>query len=161
MRIAALLAILVGLACLLGGCRHSPLAYTLKQEERALVLVPPVSKPEIKNARSHPAQKKGCDVEAESFSVAWRGNTARVGVKAETYYAAPPAASQQQGSPAVTLAETGPRMYSDSLAQLEAFRDALAAREDSGCFRDDESARLRQAIAETFPFPPQIAAFLR
>jgi hypothetical protein len=147
--------------CLLSACRHAPLAYTLKLEGRTPVLTPPVSKPEIKSARKHPAQKKGCDVEAESFSVAWHGNTAQVGVKTETYYSAPPPPSQQQGTAAVTVAESGPRIYSDSLAQLEGFREALAAREDSGCFRDDEGAHLRQAITETFPFPPQIAAFLR
>jgi hypothetical protein len=149
------------LVCFLAGCRHAPLAYTLKQEGRTQLLTPPVSKPEIKSARKHPAQKTGCDVEAESFSVAWHGNTARVGVKTETYYTAPPPPSQQQGTAAVTVAETGPRIYSDSLAQLEGFREALAAREDSGCFRDDEGAHLRQAITETFPFPPQIASFLR
>jgi len=149
------------LVCLLAACRHAPLIYTLKQEGHAQVLTPPASKPEIKKARSHPAQKNGCDVEAESFSVEWHGNTARVGVKTETYYTPPPPPSQQQGTAAVTVMESGPRIYSDSLAQLEGFREALAAREDSGCFRDDEGAHLRQAIAETFPFPPQIAAFLR
>lgn len=138
--------------CLLAACRHQPQAYMLKQEGRTQLLTPPVSKPEIRNARNHPTRKKGCDIEAESFSVAWHGNTARVSVKAETYYAP---------TPAVNIAESGQRIYVDSLAQLESFREALAAREDSGCFRDDEGAHLRQAIAETFPFPPQIAAFLR
>jgi hypothetical protein len=153
-------AILATLVCLLAACRHQPQAYLLKQEGRTQLLTPPVSKPEIKNARQHPTLKKGCDIEAESFSVAWHGNTARVSVKAEDYFA-PPSAPSQQGTAAVSIAESGPRVYVDSLAQLEGFREALAAREDSGCFRDDEGAHLRQAIAETFPFPPQIAAFLR
>jgi hypothetical protein len=148
------------LLCFLAACRHQSQAYMLKQEGRTQLLTPPVSKPEIKNARQHPAQKNGCDVEAESFSVAWHGNTAHLSVKAEDYYAPPPAPSQA-GTPAVSIAESGPRVYVDSLAQLEGFREALAAREDSGCFRDDEGAHLRQAIAETFSFPPQIAAFLR
>lgn len=147
--------------CFLAACRHQPLAYTLKQEGRTQLLTPPVSKPEIKKARNHPARKKGCDVEAESFSVAWNGNTARVGVKTETYFAPTAPPGQPRGTPAATIAESGPRIFVDSLAQLEAFRDALAAREDSGCFRDDENLRLRQTITETFPFPPQIATFLR
>jgi hypothetical protein len=153
-------AILATLVCLLAACRHQPQAYLLKQEGRTQLLTPPAAKPDIKDARHHPAQKKGCDIEAESFSVAWHGNTARVGVKTETYFAPSPAPSQP-GTAAVTIAESGPRVYVDSLAQLEGFREALAAREDSGCFRDNEGAHLRQAIAETFPFPPQIAAFLR
>src|SRR5580704_9396160 len=74
------ISVFMGLVCLLGGCRHAPQAYMLKQDGRTQLLTPPVSKPEIKKARNHPAQKKGCDVEAESFSVAWQGNTARVAV---------------------------------------------------------------------------------
>jgi hypothetical protein len=155
------IAVVIGLVCFLAGCRHRVQVYTLKQEGRTQLLTPPVSKPEIKKARSHPAQKKGCDVEAESLSVAWHGNTARVSVKAEGYYAPPPAPGQPQGPPGVAIAETGPRIYVNSIAQLEGFREALLAREDAGCFRPDEGAHLRQAITETFPFSPQIAAFLR
>jgi hypothetical protein len=153
--------IVIALVCCLAGCRHLPQAYTLKQEGRTQLLTPPASKPEIKKARHRPTRKDGCDVEAESFSVAWHGNTARVGMKTETYYAPPEAPRQQAGSPGITVAESGPRMYSDTLAELEKFREALAAREDAGCFGDDEGARLRQAITENFTFPPQIANFLR
>jgi hypothetical protein len=137
----------------------------LKQDGRTQVLIPPPSKPDIKQARSHPAQKTGCDVEAEAFSVAWHGNTARVSVKDDMYYAASPPVGPppvaQQATPAITIAESGPRMYTDTLAHLENFRDALAAREESGCFKHAEGAHLRQAITETFPFPPQIATYLR
>jgi hypothetical protein len=155
-----ILVVLAGLVCFLEGCRHQPLAYTLKQEGRTQLLTPPVSKPDIKKARSHPSQKTGCDVEAESFSVVWHGNTARVSVKSETYYAPPPAPGQP-ATAAVTIAETGPRIYIDSMEQLQGFREALSAREEAGCFRDDEGAHLRQAITETFPFSPQIASYLR
>lgn len=147
--------------CLLAACRHQPLVYALKQDGRTQVLIPPPSKPDIKQARSHPAQKTGCDVEAAAFSVAWHGNTARVSVKDDMYYAVVPPPVAQQATPGVSIAESGPRMYSDALAHLEDFRDALAAREDSGCFKDAEGAHLRQAITETFPFPPQIATYLR
>lgn len=150
----SLLAILF---CLLAACRHP--AYTLARQGRSQIMTPPQSKPEIKNARRHPAQKTGCDIESESFSLAWRGNTARLTVKPETYFAPP--VEQQPGTGSITIRETGPRMYSDSLAQLEAFRQAVAARQDAGCLRDDESSHLRQAITETFPFPPQITAYLR
>ncbi len=126
------------------------------------LLTPPVSKPEIKNARKDPTQKKGCDIEGASFSVAWHGNTARVAVKADTYYAPPPAlAGQAQGTPGVNISESGPRIYADTMAQFEQFREALSARQDAGCFRDDEGSRLRRAITETFPFPPQIATYIR
>jgi hypothetical protein len=147
------------LFCLLAACRHP--AYTLARQGRSQLLTPPPSKPEIKNARQHPAQKAGCDIESASFSLAWRGNTARLTVKPEAYYAPPVDPVPQQGTPGISIAETGPRMFSDSLAQLENFRQAVAAREDLGCLRDDESARLRQAITEAYPFPPQIAAYLR
>lgn len=145
------------LFCLLAACRHP--AYTLARQGRSQILTPPPTKPEIKNARRHPGQKTGCDIESESFSLAWRGNTASITVKPETYFAPP--VEQQPSTGAITIRETGPRMYSDSLAQIETFRQAIAAREDAGCLRDDESTRLRQAITETFPFPPQIAAYLR
>ena len=145
------------LFCLLAACRHP--AYTLARQGRSQILTPPPSKPEIKNARRHPSAKTGCDIESESFTLAWRRDTARVNVKPETYFAPP--VEPQPSAGGITIRETGPRMYSDSLAQLEKFRVAIAAREDAGCFRDDESARLRQAITETFPFPPQIAAYLR
>ncbi len=144
------------LACILGACRHNPPAYTLTQ-----ILTPPASKPEIKAARKHPTQKKGCDVEAESFTVTWHGNTAKLAAKPETYYAAPAQSRSQGADPTVSTAASGERIYVDALAELEAFRQALATREDAGCFRDDEAAHLRQAITETFPFPPKIAAFLR
>ena len=143
----------------LTACRHQ--AYTLARQGRDLVLTPPPSKPEIRSARRHPVQKMGCDIESESFSVAWRGNTAHVGVKTETYFAPPEPQRPQQATPGVTIAESGPRMYSDALEQVEKFREAVGARENAGCLSDDESSRLRQAIAETFPFPPQIAAYLR
>jgi hypothetical protein len=147
------------LFCLFAACRHP--AYTLARRGRSQILTPPPSKPEIKNARRHPAQKTGCDIESESFSLAWRGNTARVTVKPEIYYAPPVSPVPQPGTPGISIAESGPRMYSDSLAQIEKFRDAVASREDAGCLRDEESARLRQAITEMFAFPPQIAAYLR
>jgi hypothetical protein len=147
--------------CLLAACHHQPQAYMLKQEGRTQVLMPPASKPEIKSARQHPAQQKGCDIEAESFTVTWHGNTARVAVKTETYFTPAPPPGQASPDAKITVSESGPRMYSETLAGLEHFREALAAREDSGCFRDDENVHLRQAITEKFPFPPQIASFLR
>jgi hypothetical protein len=147
------------LFCLLAACRHP--AYILARQGRSQILTPPPSKPEIKNARRNPAQKTGCDIESETFSLAWRGNKARVSVKPEAYYAPPVEPVPQQNGSGVTIRESGPRMYSDSLAQLENFRQAVAARQDAGCLRDDEGARLQQAITEAFPFPPQIAAYLR
>jgi hypothetical protein len=147
------------LLCLLAACHHP--AYTLARQGRSQILTPPPSKPEFKNARRSPAQKTGCDIESETFSLAWRGNTARVTAKPEAYYAPPVEAVAQPNASGITITETGPRMYSDSLAQLENFRQAVAAREEAGCLRDDEGARLWQAITEAFPFPPQIAAYLR
>jgi len=145
---------------LLAACRHQPQAYTLTRQGNTQLLTPPASKPELKNARKHPTRNTGCDVESESFSLAWRGNTAHLTVKTETYFA-PPESPRPVGTPGITISESGPRMYSDALAQIEKFRGALAAREDAGCLRDDESSHLRQAMTEAFPFPPQIAAYLR
>lgn len=147
------------LFCLLAGCRHQ--AYTLARQGRSQILTPPPTKPEIKNARKHPAQEDGCDIDAGSFSVAWRGDTALLAVNAETYFAPPEAPVPQQGTPGVSIAESGPRMYSDALAQIEKFRDAVAERENAGCLTTVEAARLRQAVTEKFAFPPQIAAYLR
>jgi hypothetical protein len=149
------------LVAFFAGCHKSPQAYTLVRQERNLLLTPPPSKPDIKNARRHPARKNGCDIESASFSVTWRGNRAHVEAKPEAYYAPPESPKAQSGTAAITIAESGPRMFSDALAQLDAFRDAIAAKEDAGCLRGDEGAHLSQAITETFAFPPQIAAYLR
>src|SRR5271156_1917361 len=105
--------LVVILVCVLGACRHQPQAYLLKQEGRTQLLTPPPSKPEIKNARKHPAEKKGCDVEGESFSVAWHGNTARVSVKTETYYAPTPESQTQGTDPTISIAESGQRIHVD------------------------------------------------
>jgi hypothetical protein len=149
------------LICFLAACRHQPQAYTLARQGRSQLLTPPPSRPEIKKARRHGSRTTGCDIESGSFSLMWRGNTARVAMRSEAYYAPPEASAPQTGTAGITVAESGPRIYSDSLAQLEAFREALSAKEDAGCLRDADGARLRQAITETFPFPPQIAAYLR
>jgi len=152
--------------CLLGACHRQPQSYVLVHQGNTQVITPPSSKPEFKHARQHPSQKKGCDIESDSFSLTWHGNTARIAVKAETYYAPPPASTPNSGSrpsapPAITIAESGPRIYVDSVAQLDKFREALEAKEDAGCIRGDEGPRLREAIAEAFPFPPGIAVYLR
>ncbi len=150
------------LLCLLfAACRHRPQQYTLSAQGPTQVLIPPPSKPEIRNARSRPRQKNGCDVESGAFSVTWHGNTARVEMKAETYYAPPAPPGQPSSSGAVSIAEVGPRVYVDSIAQLDKFREALEAREEEGCLRGDEAPRLRQAITEAFPFPPGVAVYLR
>jgi hypothetical protein len=47
------------------------------------------------------------------------------------------------------------------VTQLDKFREALEAKEDAGCIRGDEGPHLREVIAEAFPFPPGIAAYLR
>jgi hypothetical protein len=148
------------IVCLLTACRHQPLAYTLQQQGPTLLLAPPVSKPDIKSARRHPIQKNGCDIEADSISLGWRGDTARVRVKAEDYYAPTQQPRAQAADPNVAVV-VKERMYADTLSELEHFREALAAKEDAGCLHGDEAAHLRQSIAERFTFPPQIASFLR
>jgi hypothetical protein len=150
---------IIVLFCLLASCSHR--AYTLKIDGRAQILTPPPSKPEIKNARKHPARETGCDIESGAFTVAWHGNTANVRMKQETYFAPPPQQQVTQAPQAISITESGERVFVDSLARLEDFRQALAAKENAGCLRDTEAVHLRQAITEAFPFPPQIAAYLR
>lgn len=146
---------------LLVSCRHP--VYSLTGTGRTQILAPPVSKPQIHNARRSPARKTGCDVESGSFSLAWRGNTARVTASAESYYASAdtPQPQPQPANPGITVAVSGPRIYVDSMAQLQDFRGAIDQKEDAGCLRQEESSHLRQAITEAFAFPPQIAAYLR
>lgn len=90
------------LFCFLAACQHP--AYRLGRQGRTLLVTPPASKPDIKNARKHPSRKSGCDIEAAPFTLAWRGNTAHVGIQAETYYAPPETVRPQAGSPAITIA---------------------------------------------------------
>lgn len=114
----------------------------------------------MKGARKQPAQIANCDVASGPFSLTWRGNTAIVAAKPEEYFA-PPAEQPPQPNATAAIQETGPRMYADSLADIEKFRDAITARQEAGCLRAEESARLRQRMTETFALPPQIAAYLR
>jgi|GEM_PF-3198485 len=145
--------------CLLAACRHP--MYTLVRQGRTQILTPPRGKPEIKNARTHPEAKSGCDVTAGPFSLTWRGNTARVSARTEEYFA-PPAGDVAQPNPAgLTIREAGPRMYKDSLDDIDKFRDALVVKAQAGCLRIEDAARLEGSITETLPFPPQIAAYVR
>ena len=74
----------------------------------------------------------------------------------------PPQTESQPAAPQhISIAESGPRMYADTLTDLEKFREAVAARADKGCLVSDETSHIEQAITETFPFPPQIAAYVR
>jgi hypothetical protein len=154
--------VFAAILCLsLAACHRTPKAYTLAPKGPSLLLTPPPSKPEIKHARSHPSQKKGCDVESGLFSVTWRGNTAQIAAKDETYLAPAEAPRPQPGTPGVTIAETAPRIFADSLANIDQFRQALEAKEEEGCLRGDEAPRLRQAMTEAFALPPNIAVYVR
>jgi hypothetical protein len=151
----------VGVLLLLAGCRPAPMNYELRRLGSDLILFPPVrtSAPNtsdfrvsIKNARKHPSARTGCDFEGELVSLRWHGNTAEVSLKSETYFAEP--ANQDPAA-----ARRG--LYIDPLVSLEAFRASLVALEAKGCLRSEEDKRLRRALAESFPLPPEVASFFQ
>jgi len=82
----------------------------------------------------------------------WFGNTAEIRIKPDSYFPAP---GDQRPE------EVGPRVYLDSIQNIQAFRRDLQDRVVNGCLRSDESQRITRTIAEGFPLPPGISNLIR
>jgi len=155
------------LACLIGmtivlvdGCGKG---YRLQGRGGAAILIPPVSpaaltgsppgyRIAVSHARSRPANPDGCDIHNELLELQWSGNTAEIRIKPDSYFPAP---GDQRPE------EVAPRVYLDSVQNIQAFRRDLQDRVVNGCLRSDESQRITHAIAESFPLPPGISNLIR
>lgn len=156
----ARLACLIGITIVLLGCGKS---YRLRGQGSTAILMPPVLpatltgssqayRIAVSKARSRPANLDGCDVHNELVELRWRGNTAEIRVKPDSYFPAPGDERPE---------EIAPRVYLDSVQSLEAFRRDLQDRVVSGCLESRESQRLTRTISERFPLPPMISSFIR
>jgi hypothetical protein len=152
---------LVALLFLISGCHHAPLTYQLLHQSSSTILIPPSltqsSAPSdisvtINKARKSASSNQSCDIKNDLISLHWRGRTAEVRIKSESYYAS---ATNQSPS------QTAPGMYLDPLRSIESFRVDLGKLEWTGCLKSGEAQRLRQILTEHLPFPPYIAFLFR
>jgi hypothetical protein len=138
-------------------------SYHLRRRGNTAILIPPVSpavltgfpsgyRIAVSNARSRPANLDGCDIHNELLELQWFGNTAGIRIKPDSYFPAPGVQRPE---------EVAPRVYLDSVQNLEAFRRDLQDRVVNGCLRSDESQRITRTIAESFPLPPGISNLIR
>ena len=151
----------IGVLLLVVGCRPAPMNYELRRLGSESTLFPPLGtstplasdfRVSIKNARTPPFSKTGCDFEGALVSLQWHGNTAEVSLKSENYFSE---ATNQDQVPAIR------GLYVDPLLNLEEFRASLLSIEAKGCLRSQENKYLRRALAESFPLPPSVAYFFQ
>jgi hypothetical protein len=145
----------------LSGCPHAALSYHLAQQGPQMVLFPPSVAPvpitadfetNIKNARSVSPQNPSCDIDAGPILVHWAGKVAQVIVKADSFYANQTV--RVEGDPR-------PRIYLDSVQDLEAFRASVRNLESSGCLRPGDPRRFLGILTDYLPLPPSTAYVLR
>jgi hypothetical protein len=147
------------MATLVSGCRHSPapLNYQLVRQGSAAILIPPahIAAPSapvfdfsLKNARRSARPSFNCDIESEVITLRWRGRTARLSLKPTSFSTAPAPGNAEPNHQTIFL---------DPLQNLEKFRGDLEKLETNGCLSSGEAARLRVAISEKLPLPPDAA----
>ncbi len=145
---------------LMDGCGKG---YRLRGRGSTAILIPPVLpatltgfppgyRIAVSNARSRPAKLDGCGIQNELVELQWFGNTAEIRIKPDSYFAVPGDQRRE---------EVAPRMYLDSVQNIQAFRRDLKGRVVNGCLRSDESQRITHTIAESFPLPPGISNLIR
>jgi hypothetical protein len=154
----------IGFVLLSAGCRPAAMSYQLRRQGLDPVLFPPMRtgtsaasstsdfNATIKNARKQPFSTAGCDVEGALFSLHWRGTTAQISLKSQSYFA-------ENADQAPMQLDRG--LYIDPLLDLEKFRANLLDRQEKGCLRSMENAHLRRAITESVPLPPVVAYFFQ
>ena len=120
------------LAILATGCRHAPLSYSLIAEGSRLTIRPPKPAAEIrfKSARA------GCEIESGFATLHWRGNTAKIRVRAGEL-------------------QDGDRIYTDAVKDIEDFRTKLE------CLDAETRAAVLRTITENSALPPLTAYYLR
>jgi hypothetical protein len=145
---------------LLDGCGKG---YRLRGRGSAAILIPPVApaaltgfppgyRIAVSNARSRPANRDSCDIHNELLALQWFGNRAEIRIKPDSYFPAP---GDQKPE------EVAPRVYLDTLQNIQAFRRDLQDRVVNGYLRSDESQRVTRRIAESFPLAPGISNLIR
>lgn len=152
---------LVALLLLISGCRHAPLTYQLLHQTSSTLLIPPFLTQAaassnlsvtINKARKSASSNQSCDIKNGLISLHWRGRTAEVRIKSESYYSN---ATNQSPS------QSAPGMYLDPLRSIESFRADLGKLEWTGCLKSGEAQRLRQILTQHLPLPPYIAFLFR
>jgi hypothetical protein len=151
------LAAALAAVALFSGCRHAPLSYQLLRHGSGVLVIPPsqiatANSPEfdfnIKNARHISTSPANCDIQGDLISLRWQGRTAKIKLKSAAFIA------EQE---AAIAGQSGPRMFLDPLQSLEKFRGDLESLEAKNCLRQDEARRLRIALGERLPLPPEAA----
>jgi hypothetical protein len=141
------------------GCQHAAIAYRLRRDGLDPIVLPPtmVSSTsqslsiDVKHARHANPKGIDCDVTGDLMSLRWAKSTAQISFRAETLFAPDPSSPNQVGR----------GMYVDPLLAVDKFRLDLVERESEGCLSALESERLRRAVVESMPLPPDIAYSLQ
>lgn len=151
---------LCGLAILIFflGCQHAAIAYHLRRDGSDPVVLPPAMADiarqalsiDLKHARRADFKGIDCNVTGDLLSLRWAGSTAQISFRTQSLFA------PEQSSPN----QIGRGIYVDPLLALDKFRADLVERESQGCLSSVENQRIRRAIVERMPLPPDIAYFL-
>jgi len=143
-------------ALALSGCPHAPLTYKLVRQGSGALLIPPAQILDanaptfdftIRNARHKSISNASCDIEGELIALHWQGRTAQVTVKSASY-SVKTGGGEAQKENAILI---------DPLQNLEKFRNDLETLESKNCLTRDEGRRLRTALSEKLPLPPDAA----
>jgi len=141
------------------GCQHAAIAYRLRRDGLDPVLFPPTAgnysselvSIAVKHARQRNPNTADCDIAGELLSLHWEKSTAEISFHSRAFFASDNASSNQGGR----------GIYIDPLLAIDKFRVDLSDRQSKGCLSLIESERLRRAIVENLPLPPEIAYFLQ
>jgi hypothetical protein len=151
---------LIVLTLFVSGCGHAPMAYQLRRQGLDPVLFPPTKLKEtstnadihvsLRNSRASSESPAQCDIDGSVVSLHWRGTTAVVSLRTQSFYTATADQAPNQ---------TDRGLFVDPLVAMEKFHADLLDSQTRGCLGPDENARLRRAIVENLPLPPTIAYF--
>lgn len=140
------------------GCQHAAIAYHLRRDGLDSIVAPPITAGAtsqsvslaVKRARRLVPEAIDCDVTGDVLSLRWAKSTAEISFQTQSFFAA------DQTSPN----QIGRGLDVDPLLAIDKFRSDLVEREAKGCLSAEENERLRRAIVENLPLPPDIAYFL-
>jgi hypothetical protein len=154
---------IVGALALLVGCQHAPMNYELQRRESETLLIPPTpttSQMEssvqisIGNARHHASVHTDCDVDNPFIALGWKGKTAEVRLKSNSYI-------EEHGNQIQATNQTVPGVYVTALQNLEGVRNDLLGLGAKGCLGANEDQRLIGTLVEKLPLSPDIGYVLR
>ena len=141
------------------GCQHAAIAYRLRRDGLNPIVLPPTPVDEtsqslsitVPHARHIAPREINCDIRGGLISLLWVKSNAQITFQSQSFFARDDQSSNQVAR----------GLYVDPLLAIEKFRSELVGLESKGCLTAIEGERVRRAIVESLPFPPEIAYFLQ